>query len=313
MAEMTRHERVKAALGGDEVDRVPASIWFHFTREHVARRPGEEARSHIEHVKRYDLDYLKVMNDNPYDMPADFPVVRSVDDWSRLAPLSADAPGFGTQLETLRILRRELGDLYMTSTIFGPFAQAQRLCDRRLLEHVKEDPRKVAVGLRTVTASLCVLAAETIRAGANGIYLACSGSAEGELSEADYRDYIRDLDIEVIEAAEGGDFNLVHMHGNGCPFGVFADYPADAIGWTATSNPPSLGEARALTGMCLVGGWEQEGALALGDLEGIRRETRAALAATGGRHFMMGPGCTIPENTPEEYIRTAIESVRERS
>jgi len=313
MAEMTKAERVGAALAGDEVDRVPASIWFHFTREHVARSPRTEADAHIEHLRRYDLDYLKVMNDNAYDMSANLPVVETPGDWERLEPLTADAPGFAAQLETLRLLRTELGDLYMTSTIFGPYAQASRVCGRDILRHIAEDREKVKAGIAVVTESLCVLARETIRAGANGIYLACSGAARGELSEADYRELIRPFDIEVMKAAAAGDFNVVHVHGAGCPFGVFADYPGDAVGWTATSNPPSLAEATDLTGMCLVGGWEQEGAVATGDLEGIRAETRAAIEATGGRHLLLGPGCTIPENTPEAYIRAAIQSARELS
>lgn len=313
MTEMTRAERVKAALTGSEVDRVPASIWFHFTKQHVARSPEVEAQAHIDHVNRYDLDYLKVMNDNPYDMPSGFPEVETVDDWARLEPLSADARGFAAQLQTLRILRDQLGDIYMTSTIFGPFAQADRICRRDLLRHIREDREKVKVGLKIVTASLCVLAEETLKAGANGIYLACSGSAEGELSANDYHQLIRPFDIKVIEAAAQGDFNLVHLHGKGCPFEIFADYPANAIGWTATSSPPSLAEAGSLTDMCLVGGWEQEGAVAKGDVEGIRRETKEAVRATGGRHLLLGPGCTIPEETPDEYIRAAIQSAREFS
>ena len=311
MAEMSRRERVRAALLGDEVDRVPVSIWFHFAPGHVARTPREEADDHIAHVRRYHLDYLKVMNDNPYDMPDDFPAVETVDDWSRLEPLDADAPGFAAQAETLRILRKELGNICMTSTIFGPYAQADRICGRKLLEHIAEDREKVRAGIETVTASLCVLARETIGAGADGIYLACSGSAAGELSEDDYRDLIRPFDVQVVKAAARGDFNFVHVHGSGCPFGVFQDYPGDAIGWTATSNPPNLAEARDLTSMCLVGGWEQEGAVAKGDIEGVRAETKAALEATGGRHFMLGPGCTVPDKTPEAWIRAAIDVARE--
>jgi uroporphyrinogen decarboxylase len=251
------------------------------------------------------------MNDNPYDLPADMPVIKTIEGWSRLEPLRRDAPGFVGQLEGLRILREELGDLYMTTTIFGPFAQAQRLCGKKLQEHLAADRDKVAAGLDVVTESLSVLAAACIQAGADGIYLACSGSAEGELSEADYRELIRPRDIKVLRSAAEGDFNFVHIHGNGCPFDIFANYPGDAIGWTSTSNPPSLAAARSMTSMCLVGGWEQEGAVATGDVEGVREETRQALAATGGKHFMLGPGCTIPSDTPEANIRAAIQSARE--
>ena len=308
MSSMTKHERVAAALAGEPVDRVPASIWFHFDKDHVAGRAMADA--HIAHVNRYDLDYLKVMNDNPYDMPADLPVIRNVDDWTRLESLPADAPGFVAQCEGLRILRRELGELFMTTTIFNPFASASKLCGKMLLDHIKQDREKVRAGMEVVTRSLCTLAKECIRAGAEGVFLACSGAAEEELSEADYRELIRDLDIQVLKAAGAGRFNLIHVHGNGCPFDVFAGYPGHAINWSSTRNAPDLKTAKDLTSMCLVGGWDQEGPVAGGDLDGVRRETAQALAATGGGHFMLGPGCTIPSDTPEEHIHAAIDSGR---
>lgn len=55
---MNKKERVDAALRGDPVDRVPASIWGHdFEREWNTQALTEAL---IENFTRYDWDYLKV-------------------------------------------------------------------------------------------------------------------------------------------------------------------------------------------------------------------------------------------------------------
>ena len=80
---------VDAALSGLRTEVIPFSVWFHFPDS--ARGGAACARAHLEHYRRYDLDYLKVMNDNLYDMPAAMPVVRLAKDWLKLEPLTADA------------------------------------------------------------------------------------------------------------------------------------------------------------------------------------------------------------------------------
>ena len=51
-------------LGGAKPDRPPFSFWYHFLADQAS---GDAAvRAHLNHLHRYDLDFLKVMNDNPY-------------------------------------------------------------------------------------------------------------------------------------------------------------------------------------------------------------------------------------------------------
>ena len=66
---MTKIERVRAALSGAEVDRPPFSVWYHFGLQHA---PAERtAQVHVEFFEAYNLDWLKVMNDYSYPMPAE--------------------------------------------------------------------------------------------------------------------------------------------------------------------------------------------------------------------------------------------------
>jgi uroporphyrinogen decarboxylase len=55
---MNKKERVDAALRGDQVDRIPASMWGHdFEREWGAQSLAEAM---VENFTRYDWDYMKV-------------------------------------------------------------------------------------------------------------------------------------------------------------------------------------------------------------------------------------------------------------
>src|SRR3972149_181483 len=58
MAEMTHWERVRAALRGEEVDRLPVSMWRHFfTRETSASLLAEAM---LGFQDRFDWDFMKV-------------------------------------------------------------------------------------------------------------------------------------------------------------------------------------------------------------------------------------------------------------
>jgi uroporphyrinogen decarboxylase len=54
--------RVRAALSGEQVDRIPASFSYHFPEEMSAGHAM--AQAHLDYYRTADPDYLKVMNDN---------------------------------------------------------------------------------------------------------------------------------------------------------------------------------------------------------------------------------------------------------
>ena len=250
---------------------------------------------------------------SPAPMPASLKVIEKPSDWRKLEPLPATAPGFVAQLDGLRILASELsGKVMMTTTVFNVFATAQKLCDRSLLEHLAEDPVSTAAGLATVAESLCTLASECVAAGADGIFLACSGNAANELSSDDYGKLMSPHDEAILRAAGEGTFNVVHVHGDGIDLSLFVDLPGNALNWNSRLNRPTLAEAVPMTNMCLVGGWEQNGAIARGPVEEIAAETHDVIEQTDGKHLLLGPGCTIPSDTPERWIRAAVESARLR-
>ena len=82
MATMTKRERVRAALTGGDVDRLPIMFWHHF-QPHGS--PQELADATLDFFGRHDLDIYKIMPDIPYPFPRDS--IRAADDWLFLSPL----------------------------------------------------------------------------------------------------------------------------------------------------------------------------------------------------------------------------------
>ena len=112
---MHKKERVDAALRGDQVDRIPASMWGHdFEREWGAQSLAEAM---VENFTRYDWDFMKVNPRASYHVEGwgvkvrpsgekylapifeDTPI-KSSSDWKRIRPLEADRGVLGEQLRT---------------------------------------------------------------------------------------------------------------------------------------------------------------------------------------------------------------------
>ena len=93
---MNAVERVQAVLAGRKPDRPPVSFWHHFQPDQYCGAAA--VRAHLEHFEAYDLDFLKVMNDNGYPHER---LVECVDDLRALTVLSGDEPQFARQLELI--------------------------------------------------------------------------------------------------------------------------------------------------------------------------------------------------------------------
>src|SRR5436305_6626240 len=99
---LNKIERVTHALKGEDVDRLPFSFWYHFGLQHGPGRKHAEAE--IDFYRAYDLDFLKVMNDYPYPLPAGREAIDSPDDWRRVEPIAANDPCWTEQLTALSLI-----------------------------------------------------------------------------------------------------------------------------------------------------------------------------------------------------------------
>ena len=328
---MNKKERVDAALRGDAVDRVPASMWGHdFEREW---NPNTLAEAMVENFTRYDWDYMKVNPRASYHVEGwgvkvrpsgekyKAPVfegtpIKSSSDWRRIRPLEADEGALGEQLRALQMINHSIGyDAYFVQTIFCPLGVAKYLAGNNnepVLHTIREDRAAMHAALRVITETFTNYAIACLEEGASGIFYATNGwAAEGMLTPDQYREFGEQYDLEFLDAIKSrSKFNILHNCGSHIYFDLLSSYPVQALSWAATvEGNPDLGEGKKRSGQAVMGGISEKTILKNGSPDQVQEEVEKALELTSGRHFLLAPGCSIPPETPAKNLEAIRRSL----
>ncbi len=326
---MTKRERVLAALRGDEVDRVPVSAWGHdFQREWLAQGL---AQATLEAYRQYDWDFIKVnpratyyaeawgARYQPSGCPDEGPRliepgVKSPADLPRMASVDHTGGPFGQQLDALAIIAREVGaEVPFIQTVFSPLAVMSRLAGstQAVQGLMREAPQEFEAALGTIADTLAGYARACLERGAAGIFLATvEWGSRDNLSDEDYDRFGRPYDLRVLAAVEGAPFNVLHVCRDNNRLEELLDYPVAAFHWAAGGSNPRLGEILARTDKAALGGVAHDSTLVSGLPEAVVAEATAALAETGGRRFLLAPGCSVAPRTPAANLHALREAVR---
>lgn len=328
---MDKIQRVTAVIEGRQPDRPPLSFWYHFGPSALAGSPAVEA--HVRHVETYDLDFLKIMDENRYPRTATASgVIVDIDDLDRLKVLRGDEDTFGRQLELIGDLaKRFAGQLLMTTTIFNPWSTLRQMTTPDTGEHgppslgqianprdlamsrlLREAPDAVASALEVIAESLEGFARQSIAAGADGIFLSVNDEAFGapKYGTAPYDRLVRPGDLKILAGAEGGSFNMLHVCGKALDFDRFASYPVHVINWADRYAGPSIAEVADSLRPAICAGLDNLGTMVTGSADDCAGEVADALAQAGGRPMMIAPGCTYdPSAVPAENLRAIRREV----
>lgn len=309
MTNMTPGERVRAALKGEQVDRVPFCFWHHFKPEGSGERMADLTMEFF--VRKFNLDIVKIMPDLPYPQPDD-PLVEA--EQMRFLPrLDLDTPMFREQLTCIRLLRERLGNEYpLILTLFSPMTYAIRYMGKqRAIAECRKNPLVFSEGLGTIASNLRRLIVGAIETGASGIFFSCMGATTADFTREEYVKYALPYDVEALQGAVGGWLNIVHVHADPTQtddqlyFDLFTDYPVSVMSWSDRLTGPSLSEAATMTLKCLMGGLNERGPLTHGDESAIDNEIMAAVSQTKGRRLILANGCSVPDDNPEEWLHVA--------
>ena len=316
---MTKRDRLAAALAGDEIDRPLVALWRHFPTDDAD--PAQLALSAVAFQMQYDWDFIKLTPASNYSVAgwgsravyrghpegtSEY-VERAIAqpaDWARLAPLDPEQGALGDQLRALRLTRQLAGpDIPILATVFGPLAQAKNMVGGGLdLVHMREHRNEFLAGLEVITTTTVGWVQAALDAGADGIFYAIQRASSEFMSEAEYLQIARPLDMRILAAAQSASFNLLHLHGLHTYFDLVADYPAHALNWHDRDTGPSLAEgARRFAGM-VVGGLSQRD-LIEGTPASIRALAHTAITALNGRPLCLSTGCVMQTTTPWGNIR----------
>lgn len=326
MSEMTKQERLQAALAGKAVDRTPVAFWRHWP---IADQDAEALTlATLDYQRRFDWDFIKVTPSHTYciddygakhvyrgrpvgDREHIDRVVKQIDNWDRIQPLDIRKGAYARQLRCLQmVLEQRDPDTPVIQTLFSPLTMARFLADDLYVVHLRRDPARVTRALGALTETCAAFAKAAVTAGADGIFLSTMASTYEVLSPAEQREVARPADLAVLQAASGGWLNLLHVHGQQPMIREIADYPVHGLSWHDRTAGPSLAEAARLFPGALVAGIEQFTLLHFGTPAEVEAQVYEAIDQVGGRRLILAAGCTYPLTAPEcnlDAARRAVE------
>ena len=127
------------------------------------------------------------------------------------------------------------------------------------------------------------------------------------------RRWSRPYDLRILKAASRAPFNVLHVCKRNDLLFEFADYPVRAFSWAATdASNPTLAQAIERLPGALMAGIDQERALLRDDSSEVLTQLERGFEQTGGRRWMVAPGCSIdPATKPANLraLRDAVESI----
>jgi uroporphyrinogen decarboxylase len=328
---MDKVERVKAVIEGRQPDHPPFSCWHHFRAGQAAGSAALEA--HVRHVEAYDLDFLKIMDDNRYPRTkTSNGIIREVDDLDRLTVLSGDEDSFGRQLDLIADLaKRYGGQLLMATTLFNSWATLRGMTmpdtgvhgppsleetkdprDETMARFLDESPAALERALQVIAESSANFARHCLSAGADGIFLSVRDDwvDNPENGDGTYDRLVRQTDLDILDGAAEAGFNLLHICGQALDFDRFAQYPVQVINWADRYAEPKIADVVERVKPAICGGLDNLGTMAKGSPEECAEEVADALAQAKGRPIMIAPGCTFDPDavSPENLhaIRRAV-------
>ena len=327
MAEMSKRERLQAAIAGKPVDRPPIAFWRHWPIDD--QDPASLARATLDYQRRFDWDFIKVTPSHTYcvrdwgsvDAYRGRPVgdrdhlewtIKAPEDWDRIEPLDVQSGALGRQLECLRLVLDRRPQVPVIQTVFNPIGAARYLAgDETFLVHMRRYPERFTRALEAISRTCADFCAAAIAAGADGIFLSTTAASYDVMSVEEHDRFARPYDLAALNAAKDGWLNVLHLHGKHPMLPVVADYPAQVLNWHDRTAGPSLADAQRIFPGAVAGGVEQYTLLHFALPTEVAAQVQDAISQTGGRRLIVAAGCTYPLTVPEGNLfaaRQAVES-----
>src|SRR6267378_6821505 len=327
---MTRRERIRKTIQGEPTERHPMSFWRHFyDREGSAK---DLAEAMLEFQRKYDWDFMKVnprasyhvedwgiKTERPGKGPLDKPKVvqspvREPADWEKIRPLDPTKGTLGEMLDAEERIASEIqGETDWLMTVFNPISIAADLVndDAVFVDHLRRHGERVHGALRVISQTYVAFVRETMQRGCSGIFFATTDYGNATRIDTELlAEFGRPYDLRVLEEAKRGPLNTIHVCGPHAFLREHLDYPGSILSWAAHEpTNPSIADVRPLTQKTLLTGIDHEGTMVKGPAEAVQAQARAAIEASGGTRFILGPGCAVPSAAPERHYAAAREAV----
>lgn len=335
---MNSLQRVRASLAGDAVDRVPvfpmivsaAARWAGVPVSRFAADPAVMADCMLAAQQRGGYDAIHVsLNvtveaeavgvsvEQPFDELPHIvePLLADPADLLRLRVPDPRSDGrLPVFVAATQALARAVGDsVLIVPNIRGPLSMASQLRGgQQLLIDLIDAPEFVDDLLAYCAEVGAVFAEELVRAGGHAIMLGDALASPNSISPAMYRRFAQPVHADLIRRFHAAGAGAVLMHVCGDIRPITPDLVATGLDVLDVDTPVPLDEARALTGPAtgLRGNLSPTTLFRSGPAE-VEAMARRAIAASGGRRFVLGTGCEVAGGTPMENVIAMVAAARD--
>ena len=343
MNNMNGYTRISKVLYGETPDRIPVMLhnFMHaakesgFTMKQYRNSPEAIANCFLNAAEKYSLDGILTDMDTALlagacgaelDLPENEParvvnmhgfaleeILEKMDGMSFL-----ENERIQIYLEAIRILRRQCSnDIYLRGNADqGPFGLAFLLygMDNFLVDLLDDERQEGIKLLLEKCLQVCVTFHKAVHdAGAHCTSFGDSASGPDLVSPAIYRKFAKPYQVRLAEELRKyGIQTLCHICGNtnailhdmvetGCS-GFEIDYKTDI----------NLAKAAFKGKAAMSGNIDPSGVICMGSRELVKETTRTLIENyKEGGGFILGAGCAVPRETPEENIREIVKVVNE--
>ena len=323
---MTKWERIRAAIQGQETDRVCVALWRHFPVDDMT--PQGLADCAMSFQKKYDWDLVKFTPTGTYSVmdwgaetvwqPNNMGVrtvvkcgVTAAEQWPRLPRLDVSKGYYGLANQALSLFNQAFkGEAPVLQTLFSPLTTARKLAGERIFTDLRTNPQLFKAGLEIITEVTIDFANQALKAGANGFFFATQVGTYRLVNKAEYQEFGEAYDRRVLDALKDrAEFIVIHLHGEDTMFELLTKYPANIANWHDRAVGPSLKQARQHFSGLLAGGVNEWNTLVSGPVSAIQAEVNDAIAQVNGRGLLIAPGCVVPGHAPEDHLMVVRKEV----
>jgi uroporphyrinogen decarboxylase len=330
---MSKVDRLRATLAGQETDRSPVSFWHHFPGQD--RTVADFVSATLKFQRRYDLDLVKLMPTGMYSIvdygatilprpdqmgttELDTSPIASPDDWARIPVAWPEQGELKAQVEAVRRLRDALGSSTpIIQTIFSPLSMANKLAGSTFFEHIESHAESLHPALDRFAQDCIAFGRACLDAGADGFFFATQhASGSVDLPTRVFERFGAVYDLRVLEALAEDDRAwciVLHLHGLDPFFELAERYPVHAVNWHDRETTPSVREALSRTRKALVAGVDRQGVVVTGAVPEVIEQVRDAIQQADGHRLVVAPGCVTPVTVPDQNlmaVRQAVEQNR---
>lgn len=324
---MNKKAKLRKVLNGEFIEDIPFSFWTHFPD--IDREPELIAEETYNLYKKFDLDFIKTMNNGMYateDFGCEIDYskielggvaeissspIRDYSDWKEIKQLTLeDAPALQRELTYLKLLVDKVNEeVPVVITVFSPLTIADKICNgeiQRMIEKDEQGEYLLKNALEKITSITREFTEEALKLGADGIYFASQLSTFDRLNQQQYLEYGRPYDLKVLEKAKNAWFNTVHLHGNRIMFDIVKDYPVQAINWHIGESYPSPREGQIYSQKVIMGGINRHD-VSHSNFNELHHQIYRIIFKTRGKGLILAPACVIPKPFDNEIIDYLIK------